>query len=62
MQESSNFLDTIFNTLKQTIINIITPPKAGNNKQSSEKKINKLIESMEEGKSNDLEEPLIGDS
>jgi len=62
MQETSNFLDTIFNTLKQTIINIITPPKAGNNKQSSEKKINKLIESMEEGKSNDLEEPLIGDS
>jgi len=59
MQETSNFLDTIFNTLKQTIINIITPPKAGNNKQSSEKKINKLIESMEEGKSNDLEEPLI---
>jgi hypothetical protein len=62
MQETSNFLDTIYNRLKQTIINIITPPKAGNNKQTSDKKINKLIESMEEGKSNDLNEPLIGDS
>jgi hypothetical protein len=59
MQETSNFLDSIYNRLKQTIINIITPPKAGNNKQSYDKKINKLIESMEEGKSNDLEEPLI---
>ena len=62
MQETSNFLDTIYNTLKRTIINIITPPKAGNKKESTDTKINKLIESMEEGKSNDLNEPLIGDS
>jgi hypothetical protein len=60
MLATTNFLDTIYNRLKETIINIITPPKAGNNKESSDKKINKLIESMEEGKSNNLNEPLIG--
>ena len=62
MLETSNFFDKIYNRIKKTIIDIITPPQAGNDKQSSDIKINKLIESMEEGKSNNLSEPLIGNS
>lgn len=53
---SNSILDTIFNTIKETIVNIITPPQAGNEVN----KHNKKITLMEEGKANELNEPLIG--
>jgi hypothetical protein len=55
---SNTILDTIYNTIKETIVNIVTPPQAGN-EAKNRMKYNKKITLMEEGKANELNEPLI---
>jgi hypothetical protein len=56
---SNTILDTIYNTIKETIVNIVTPPQAGNEAKNIIKHNNKIT-LMEEGKANELNEPLIG--
>jgi len=55
---SNTIIDTIYNTIKETIVNIITPPQAGNETKNIIRQ-NKKIILMEEGKANELNEPLI---
>ena len=57
---SNSIIETIYNTIKETISNIITPPQAGNEMKNKIKQ-NKIIQFMEEGKVNELEQPLISD-
>jgi hypothetical protein len=60
---SNSIIETIYNTIKETIFNIITPPQAGNEMKNKikENKINLLLSLTEEGKANELEQPLISD-
>ena len=57
---SNSIIDTIYNSIKKTIFIIITPPQAGNEIKNNIKQ-NKIIQFMEEGKVNELEQPLISD-
>jgi hypothetical protein len=57
---SNSIIDTIYNSIKKTIFTIITPPQAGNEIKNNMKQ-NKIIQFMEEGKVNELEQPLISD-
>ena len=57
---SNSIIDTIYNSIKETIFNIITPPQAGNEIKNNIKQ-NKIIQFMEEGKVSELEQPLISD-
>jgi len=60
---SNSIIETIYKTIKETISNIITPPQAGNEMKNKikENKINLLLSLTEEGKANELEQPLISD-
>jgi len=60
---SNSIIDTIYNSIKETIFSIITPPQAGNEMKNKikENKINKILSLTEEGKANELEQPLISD-
>jgi hypothetical protein len=57
---SNNVLTTIYTAIKETIVNIITPPQAGNETKNKIKQ-NKIIQLMEEGRSDELNEPLINE-
>jgi len=57
---SNNVLITIYTAIKETIVNIITPPQAGNETKNKIKQ-NKIIQLMEEGRSDELNEPLINE-